>query len=261
MYRTDYHIHTTYSDGKATPEEYIDAARTKGLSEIGFSEHLTLTGEEQAWSIDPLRLPEYLEEIKSLARRTKDIRVLAGIEVDYLRGKESEIMHYLEKYPFDYVIGSVHYMGTESVDLGRGFYEGKELGPLFEEYFNLVGEAASTGMFDIMAHPDLVRIFGHQYPGDPSHLYRALAEKLKRHDVAFEINTNGMNKPLADFYPDRRFLHIFAEAGVPLCINSDAHMPSRVAQHFEEAYRIATEAGFKELAAFSGRDRYMIPIG
>jgi histidinol-phosphatase (PHP family) len=260
MYRADYHIHTTFSDGKALPAEYITAARAKGLKEIGFSEHLTLTEEPQGWSIEPERLPEYFNHIDRLRPKNDDIRILTGIEVDWLPGKESEILKYLEQYPFDYVIGSVHYLGLESVDLGREYYTGKDMTRLFSEYFETVSKAAASGLFDIMAHPDLIRIYGHQHPGDPTDLYRKLARSLKLHDVAFEINTNGMNKPMGDFYPDPRFLHIFAEEGVPLCINSDGHMPERVAQHFDRAYKIALAAGFREVALFSKRDRFMIPI-
>ena len=260
MYRTDYHIHTRFSDGKAMPEEYIPQAVALGLKEIGFSEHLTLIEEPEQWSIEPERLPEYFDNIKTLARKTPEITIRMGIEVDYLPEKLPEIVHYLDSWPFDYVIGSVHYMGTQTVDLGREFYEGKDIAAIFEEYFGIVAEAASTGLFDIMAHPDLVRIFGHKYPGNPEPLYRKLARSFKNHDVAFEINTNGMNKPLAGFYPDPEFLHIFAKEGVPLCINSDAHMPSRVGQHFDQAYRLAAASGFTEVAIFEKRNRYMIPL-
>ena len=207
-YITDYHIHTTYSDGKAAPEEYVSAAKDKGLSELGFSEHLTLTDEREKWSIDTARLPEYVERIKNLARKTQDLTIRLGIEADYFPGKEDEILKYLETYPFDYVIGSVHFLGEHTVDLGREFYEGKDIDKIFEVYFDTVGMAAATGLFDIMAHPDLVRIFGHQYSGDPVPMYRKLAATLKIHDVAFEINTNGMNKPLKNYYPSPQYLHI-----------------------------------------------------
>lgn len=260
MYRADYHIHTTFSDGKAMPADYITSARAKGLKEIGFSEHLTLTEEPQGWSIEPKKLPEYFNHLDLLKRKTGDIRILTGIEVDWIEGKESEILKYIEQFPFDYVIGSVHYMGKESVDLGREFYTGKEMDRLFREYFEIVAVAASSGLFDIIAHPDLIRIYGHRHPGNPTLLYRKLARELKSHDVAFEINTNGMNKPVSNFYPDPEFLHVFAEEGVPLCINSDAHMPERVAQHFDRAYQAAWDAGFKEVALFNKRDRFMIPI-
>lgn len=259
-YITDYHIHTHFSDGKAAPEDFIAAAIEKGLSELGFSEHLTLTDEREKWSIDINRLPEYTGKIRDLSRKNGIIAIRTGIEADFLPGKEQEILYYLEKFPFDYVIGSVHYLGDHTVDLGREFYEGRDINKIFEDYFDTVGMAAATGLFDIIAHPDLVRIFGHQYSGDPEPIYRKLAGTLKRHDVAFEINTNGMNKPLKNFYPDPGYLHIFAEEGVPICINSDAHMPERVAQHFNEAYRLAAAAGFTEKAIFRNRERYMIPL-
>lgn len=259
-YVTDYHIHTTFSDGKNAPEDYVPAALALGICEIGFSEHLTLTDEEQGWSIDPARLPEYFDVIQRLGKKYPLPVIKTGIEVDYLPDKKGLIEEYLKRFPFDYVIGSVHYIGTETVDLGREFYTGKEMDRLFAEYFELVAEAAFTGFFDIMAHPDLIRIFGHRFPGNPEPLYRKLATSLKAAGVAFEINTNGMNKPLGAFYPDTRFLHCFAEEGVPLCINSDAHMPSRLGQHFDAARRLAEQAGFRETATFTGRKRTMVPM-
>ena len=81
---------------------------------------------------------------------------------------------------------------------------------------------------------------------------------MKEYDVAFELNTNGRNKPIADFYPDRRFLSIFREENVPVCVNSDAHMPSRVGQYFDEAYKLLKDNGFTEMAVYSQRNRKMI---
>lgn len=260
MYRTDYHIHTVFSDGRAEPGEYIDAARALGLNEIGFSEHLTLTRERQKWSIDPARLSEYFDCIESLKSLAGDIAIRIGIEADFLPGREEDIMVYLDSFPFDYVIGSVHYMGDVTVDLGPEFYENRNVDLIFEQYFSLVAEAAATGLFDIIGHPDLVRIYGYNYSGNPEPLYRNLAKALKKYDVAFEINTNGRNKPLGDFYPDRRYLGVFAAEGVPLCINSDAHMPSRIGQHFEEASLLALQSGFREMAIFEKRVRRMMPF-
>jgi histidinol-phosphatase (PHP family) len=83
---------------------------------------------------------------------------------------------------------------------------------------------------------------------------------MKIHDVSFEVNTNGRNRPLGDFYPDRRFLKVFREEDVPVCVNSDAHFPTRTGQFFDEAYSLLKEAGFKEMAAFNKRERFLIPI-
>ncbi len=85
--------------------------------------------------------------------------------------------------------------------------------------------------------------------------YRKLAKTMKKHNVAFEVNTNGRNRPLADFYPDRKFLNIFHEENVPVCVNSDAHMPARVGQYFDEAYDLLRYMGFTEMAVFDKRVR------
>ena len=160
----------------------------------------------------------------------------------------------------DYIIGSVHYLGEKTVDVGPEFYEGKNIDRLFESYFDSVIVASASGLFDIMGHCDLIRIYGYKSSSDLEPLYRNLAKTMKTHNVAFEVNTNGRNRPLADFYPDRRFLHIFREENVPVCVNSDAHMPSRVGQYFDEAYELLRYIGFTEMAVFDKRVRHMIPF-
>ena len=260
MYKTDYHLHTHYSDGKGTPEQYIEKAKAIGFSEIGFSDHLTLTDEQQDWSIRLPQLGEYINEISSLKEKENGIIIRLGLEVDYFPEKEKEISEILADLPLDYIIGSVHYMGEGTVDLGPEFYENKDIDKLFEAYFSLISRAAASGLFDFMAHPDLVRIFRYFPSLNAADLYRQLARELKLADVAFEINTNGMNKPLKDFYPDRRYLHIFREEGVPVLVNSDAHKPDRLGQYFEEAYKLLSNAGFEEMVIYNKRRRMTVPI-
>ena len=166
----------------------------------------------------------------------------------------------IDAFPFDYIIGSVHYLGDETVDLGPGFYIGKDISEIYENYFNLVCEAASTGFYDIMGHADLVRIHRFRPDEDITHLYSMMASAFEIHDVAFELNTNGRNKPLHDFYPDRKYLSLFAEHGVPVCVNSDAHYPERIGQFSDEAYELLRLAGYTEMAVFKDRERYMIPF-
>ncbi|MEZ4999797.1 MAG: histidinol-phosphatase [Bacteroidales bacterium] len=260
IFRTDYHIHTLYSDGKGWPEDYISHAIKSGLSEIGFSDHLTLTDQQQPWSILPERLNEYCERIKNLGENTRDIKVKLGLEVDYFPDREEQIREILERLPLDFVIGSVHYLADQSVDIGPEFYENRDIDRLFDSYFSMVEKAASSRLFDIIGHPDLVRIFRYHPANNPASLYKRLAGSLADSDIAFELNTNGMNKPLSDFYPDRRFLHLFSEAGVPVCINSDAHTPAKTAQYFDEAYALVIAAGFRDMAVFDRRVRKMVPI-
>jgi histidinol-phosphatase (PHP family) len=260
IYKTDYHVHSWFSDGKSAPEDYIAPAIDAGLKEIGFSEHLTLFRESLNWSMNASDAEPYLAHIKNLGQNISDIKVRTGLEVDFFKGKEKEIHSFLSTADLDYAIGSVHYIGDSTVDTGPEFYNGKNIDRLFETYFEQVVAAAASGLFDIIAHCDLVRIFGFKPSFNPAHLYRKLARSFKIHDVAFEINTNGRNRPIGDFYPDRQFLRIFKEEQVPVCVNSDAHMPSRVGQYFDEAYELLKNAGYSEMAVFDKRERFMIPF-
>jgi len=260
IYKTDYHIHSHFSDGQSAPEDYILPALQAGLREIGFSEHLVLTDEYQDWSIKQPDIPVYLNTISNIRDNHGEITVKTGIEIDYLPGKEEELKTTLDRLDLDYVIGSVHYLGESTIDLSPDFYKDRNIDNLFEQYFERVGIAVETGLCDIIAHCDLIRIFGFKATRCPESLYRGLAKKMKLKNVAFELNTNGRNKPLADFYPDRRFLHIFREEKVPVCVNSDAHMPGRVGQFFDEAYDLLQKAGYTEMAVFEKRRMTLLPF-
>jgi histidinol-phosphatase (PHP family) len=260
IYKTDYHMHSCYSDGRSAPEDYIAPSLASGLSEIGFSEHLTLFNALDEGNMNPAKMSSYISHIESMRRSTNSIKIKTGLEVDYIAGKENEIRNFLSSLPLDYIIGSVHYLGDKNVDVGPEFYEGKSIDRLFESYFESVCTAVSSGLFDIIGHCDLIRIFGYKPLFDQEPLYRHLAKTMKRYDVVFEVNTNGRNRPLADFYPDRRFLNIFMEENVPVCVNSDAHMPARVGQYFDEAYELLRYVGFTEMAVFDNRVRKMVPF-
>ena len=260
IYKTDYHIHTTYSDGREGPEACIAAALKIGLSEIGFSDHLTPAEWHLKWSMDYDRLPAYAEHILRLKKQFPEIAVRMGIELDYIPGKEQETAGIIDAFPFDYIIGSVHFIGKETVEIGPQFFLGKDINMIYENYFNLVCEAASTGFYDIIGHPDYIKMQDLKPDEDIPHLYSMMASAFEIHDVAFELNTNGRNKPLHDFYPDRKYLSLFAEHGVPVCVNSDAHYPGRIGQFSDEAYELLKLSGFTEMAVFKGRERYMIPF-
>jgi histidinol-phosphatase (PHP family) len=248
LYKTDYHIHSTFSDGKATPEDYVSQAISAGIMEVGFSEHLNLFVEDQKWCMDPSRIHEYISHIRNLRKSFPSIKIKTGLEVDFITGREKEIYDFIKNLDLDYVIGSVHYMGEKTVDSGADFYENKDIDELYENYFEFVNEAIASGLFDIIGHCDLVRIYNFKPSGNPEPYYRQLARNMRIHDVAFEVNTNGRNRPLGDFYPD-----------VPVCVNSDAHLPGRVGQFFDEAYSLLKEAGYKEMAVFNKRERFLAP--
>lgn len=260
VYKTDYHMHSIFSDGRSLPEDYIGPALKRGFKEIGFSEHLTLFKEPEEWNMNPEKVTTYINHIDNIRKNTSGIKIKTSLEVDYIKGKENETRSFLEKLPLDYIIGSVHYLGEKTVDLGPEFYEGKNIDRLFESYFDSVCTAIESDLFDIIGHCDLIRIFGYKPAMDLEPLYRKLARTMKTHNVVFEVNTNGRNRPLADFYPDRNYLHVFRDEKVPVCVNSDAHMPRRVGQYFDEAYELLRYIGFNEMAVFDKRERRMVPF-
>lgn len=260
IYKTDYHIHTTYSDGRAAPGEYLPAACAAGLSEIGFSEHFSIFPADTKLYCLPEDIKEYFEKINELKSTQADLIIRKGLEVDFAIGHEKETELILESLDLDYRIGSVHFLDNNSDVMDPGFYKGKDPDLLFSNYFYLITEAASSGLFDIIAHCDLIRIFGIKPSFNPESLYRRLAREMRKHDVAFEVNTNGKNRPMADFYPDSNFLHIFREENVAVCVNSDSHIPARVGQYFDEAYLLLRRAGFNEMVTFTSRNKKMVPF-
>jgi histidinol-phosphatase (PHP family) len=210
--------------------------------------------------MNPENISAYLEYIDKLKKSVSAIKIKTGLEIDFIPGKEKEIREFISGLNLDYRIGSIHYLGEKTVELGPEFYEGKNIDRLYELYFDNVMEAVSSGLFDIIGHCDLIRIYGYKPSFDPGPLYRKLAKLMKKMDVVFELNTNGRNRPIADFYPDRRFLKIFREENIPVIVNSDAHIPSRVGQYFEEAYDLLRYVGFSEMAIFEKRERKMVPF-
>ena len=261
MYKTDYHIHTKYSDGRATALENIDAAYEAGFNEMGFADHVLICKTNEKWCMAPKDLDDYYKYFNQLREETSKIPVKVGLEVDYIEGREKDIEKMLDKYDIDYRIGSVHYIERKMcIDSEPKIYIGKDFDYVFDLYFKTVSKAVESNLFDIIGHFDLIRVFCFKPTYDVTPYYKSFSKLLKKHDISFEINTNGRNKPVNDFYPDKRFLEILAKDGNTVCVNSDAHYPYRIGQFFDEAYELVKEAGFKEMATFNHRERKMVPI-
>lgn len=254
-YLTDYHMHTTFSDGRTAMEDFIPAAEKAGLKEIGFSEHLTLAREPVDWSMQPDRIPRYIETIENLRKKYPNVIIRMGLEVDYFPEKEEEIQRIVGDLPLDYVIGSIHYIGEMSVDTSPEEYKGKDICQIYENYYKLVAGAARSQLFDFIGHIDLIDIFGLRPEPFPDEWHEWVIQALKESKTAFEINTNGKNKPLKRIYPEEGLFKKLIAAEIPVLVNSDAHHPDRLAQHFEEAYRMLFEAGVTQTISFDKRKR------
>ena len=236
--------------------EYVEAAKVAGLAEIGFSEHLPMPQrDDRSLTMAADELPIYVEEVLSLRDKHPEISIKLGIEADYFPGHEEWLAETLRSYPFDYVLGSVHFIGDWGFDDSRNLAEWRRQEPerVFDAYYQLVAKAVGSGLFDVLAHPDLVKKFGFMPAKDQTANYRMIAQALVRHDTAVEISSAGLRKPIGEIYPSAPFLKELSAAGVRFTFGSDAHRPREVGSAFPDLLQLLTECGGGVLVGFRGR--------
>jgi histidinol-phosphatase (PHP family) len=181
------------------------------------------------------------------------------------------VANVLEGRPWDYVVGSVHFMGEDAVDVhgepdwaAWDIWRNADPERVWSRYFETLGEAARTGMFDILAHPDLVKVFGDRVPapeGDLRRFYDRAMDGIAESDVAVEVSTAGLRKPAGEMYPAAPFLEMCLDAGRPVALSSDAHTPEQLGYEYERAVEWLNHLEVSELAVFEGRARRLEPIG
>lgn len=243
MVRTDYHTHTPlclHAEGE--PEEYAAQARQGGLRAYGIADHAPAPPEKEPfddWRMRCADLPLYHEWIARAKMAAGDsLTVLAGLECDWLPGIAPWISHLNQTYPWDYLIGSVHYLGSlGSVD--DSLYSDRTLSGNVEEdwqlYWQAVTDMASSGLFDIIGHIDLVKIWGRRPEGDLMRFYAPALHAIEKSGMAVEINTAGWHKHCMEQYPSIPLLKELLRRRIPLVINSDAHAPAHLSRDWEKA--------------------------
>lgn len=263
----DYHIHTSRCcHACGSVEEYLQEAERKGIEEIGFADHFPLGlldySPRVQVTMNPSELEEYMDQVLSLKSRADRVRVRLGIEVDYIPGREKMLERLLKRYSFDYVIGSIHFMGDWDFThpVYADTYRNRDIEDIYSKYFRMIGDLCRSGLFDIVGHIDVVKKFGYRPDGGFEERWFEIARLLKDAGTCLELNTAGRDAPVGEFYPDRRLLEISCAEGVPVTTGSDAHDPAQVGRYFIEAEELLRSAGYTELAAFSGRTRQAIPL-
>ncbi|MDI3538170.1 MAG: histidinol-phosphatase family [Bacillota bacterium] len=251
----DYHIHTLGHDSFHQSDEelalYCQTALSRGLKEIGFAEH-----DYYRPHFDP-------ERFQLQAKRFPRLVVRVGVEVDYVPGREAEIRAFLREWPFDFVIGSVHQVDGFSFDVDTNIpqYADWETTDLFRRYYACVAQAAASGLFDIIGHLDLIKIFNFVPPQDAINLALPALAAIADAGLCIELNTNGRHKPAHDFYPTQALLEECSRLGIPLTLGSDAHRPQDAGRDIHLAATLAWRAGYRKIAIFSNRRRFLVPLG
>lgn len=262
----DYHMHTSLcGHANGDPLEYAQHAITTGLKEIGFSDHAPLLSHrDPSITMDHAQLPLYHAMIERVRGQFADVlAVRVGIEADFLPGYEERTKAMLNSYPYDYVIGSVHFIAEWGFDdpIQLKEWDKKDVNKVYREYFRLLRQSALSGMFNIMAHVDLVKKFDFHPTQDMTPELEETADVFKKTGVVVEINSSGLRKPVREMYPSLEYLKIFFRKGVPITFGSDAHEPQDVGKDFDKSRELALTAGYREYALFKERKiARMLPL-
>lgn len=259
----DCHIHTSAcGHASGTASQMVGAAVFGGMTGIVMSEHLPLPdalNEGGGFAPSADAFAAYAAEVREIAQRVKGLTVVLGAEADWLPGRP-DAMEAQRRAAcdagVDVLLGSVHFLGDWPFDspdhLDQWVVRGNDA--VWEEYFACWCEAARSGFFDVMAHPDLPKKFGHKPSYDPGELYRQAAGCASAGGVLIEVSTAGLRKPVAEMYPAPEFLLAFREAGVQATVGSDAHAVDEVGFRISHAYDALAAAGYERVALPLGGD-------
>jgi histidinol-phosphatase (PHP family) len=256
----DYHMHTPLCrHASGSPAEYAARAVAMGLTEIGFSDHSPMRRDDfDNWRMRFDQLDEYVESVRRAQRDFRNLTIRLSLEVDFLPGGEDWIRELAARHPWDYLIGSVHYISDSwAVDNPETVLKWKERDPyeVWSAYFDRLTQAADSGLFEIIGHADLPKKFKIYPKQDCAPLFNRFLETAKKKDVVIELNTAGLRKECREIYPSRSFLELAVEKKIPITFGSDAHAPSEVGSGFAEAVALARAVGYTRYCRFAGRKR------
>ncbi len=274
---SDLHVHLRPDAPEATAaaaftpanaERYAEVASERGIEYLGVSEHVHRFRQAlEVWDHPFWResATDDLDAYCEFVRTETDLAL--GIEADFVPGREDQTANLLEGREWDYVLGSVHFLGRHAVDMGGEWdvwRRQSDPDKVWRHYFETLGEAAASGLFDVITHPDLVKMWGSERPRprrDPRFFYELALEGIADSDVAIEVSTAGLRKPVREIYPDPAFLAMCLEAGRPVTLSSDAHAPNDLGYRYEEAVELLGSLGVEEIAVFERRRRRLVPLG
>jgi len=259
----DYHVHTRFSDGEGEPAQCVARALALGLPEIGISDHLAprCADPNDEYGIGSANMEAYVGAVRGAAAHYPDITVLLGVEADFVPGAEDELAEMLASYPHDYVIGAVHSVDGFSFDdpPNRDDRRWADGAALYERYYEVLGRAASTGLFDVLAHIDYIALWGHAVRADVSAAEDEALRAIAAAGAAIEVNTTGTLDPAGHMYPAPGLLERAQRLGIPVVFGSDAHEVDQVGWEFDAAVVLARHAGYRSSLELSSRKQ--TPLG
>jgi len=273
---TDYHVHLRSDDDHApgfdraftaeNVDRYLEAAERAGVAELGVSEHIHRFTQALGIWRHPFWEDNARDDLDAYCDFVRSTPLRLGIEMDFVPGAEDRTAALLDRCGFDYVVGSVHFVGDRAVDdEDFDIWEtGRSADQIWSRYFEMVAEAARSGLFDFLAHPDLVKKWGGARPAperDPRFYYEPAVEAIAETGIAVEVSTAGLRKPVGEIYPAPALAEMLVDSGAAFVLSSDAHQPDEIGHSYDRAVEVMRGWGIDEIATFSGRARKMEPLG
>ena len=263
-------------------ERFVIEAERQGIEELTFTEHLYRCVESASvignvWErvTDPvlrahtehdvradrtLSLEHYIDVV--LQAKEAGLPVLLGLEVDFFPDNIDAVLDLIEPYPFDVLLGSIHWIDGWWFDRAHSADEWDKRGyrRVYEQFFALKAELAASGTVDVVTHADRVKYLGHRLPTEPVDLYQELISAAVSSGVVIEVNTGGLRHPVEELYPSITLLRMANEAGIDITFASDGHKPDQAGWGFDLARAAAWEAGYRRRARFEARQRTLVPF-
>jgi histidinol-phosphatase (PHP family) len=261
----DYHMHTpACRHAVGEPSEYAAHAVKAGLTEIGFSDHSPMREDDfDNWRMRLDQLDEYVAKVRATQKEFPQLTIKLALEADYIPGYEDWTRELAARHPWDYFIGSVHYVSEDwAIDdpTHLSKWKGRDPYEVWSIYFKRLAMAATSGLFEIIGHADLPKKFNNRPDQDLRPLYAEFLDAAKKAGVAIELNTAGLRKDCREIYPCRDLLELAFARQVPITFGSDAHAPGEVAYAFAEAIALARSVGYTQSCHFTARKRTTAPF-
>ncbi len=268
----DSHMHTPLcKHASGEPEDYAAVAEKRNLRGIVITCHSPHPGDNYdfRWRMSETQFDDYLALVDRASRAWAGrVDVLLGLECDYFPGHEPWLTRLLARGDFHYVLGSVH---PDTEEYRAAYGDGRAKGTPYDRegalqlqraYFGHLADAAESGLFDCLTHPDLVKneTAAEWQVERILDDIRAALDRIARTGIAMELNTSGLHKRIPEMLPGPAILAEIAARGIPMVLGSDSHDPGRVGADFERALDLLEAAGHRTVSVFRRHQRTDIPI-